>query len=110
MIRTGQTEALLDVLARNDVLRLRSIYSQRFQGAFIIRMSISWQYCQMLIDLIKGYVPPASMGAYADYLDNRIRVYRDLKRDLIRVQAESNRRSDGLGAACKSIWILSIWI
>ncbi|OXB36061.1 hypothetical protein LQV05_005497 [Cryptococcus neoformans] len=80
MIRTGQTEALLDVLARNDVLRLRSMYSQRFQG----------------------YVPPASMGAYADYLDNRIRVYRDLKRDLIRVQAESNRRSDGLGAASKA--------
>lgn len=33
MMRTGQTEALLDVLARNDVLRLRSMYSQRFQGA-----------------------------------------------------------------------------
>ncbi|KIR98832.1 ENTH domain-containing protein [Cryptococcus deuterogattii 2001/935-1] len=80
MIRTGQTEALLDVLARNDVLRLRNIYSQQFQG----------------------YVPPASMGAYADYLDSRIRAYRELKRDLIRVQTESNRRSDGLGAASKA--------
>ena len=46
------------------------------------------------------------MGAYADYLDSRIRAYRELKRDLIRVQTESNRRSDGLGAACKLIWIL----
>jgi hypothetical protein len=41
------------------------------------------------------------MGAYAQYLDTRIRVFRDLKHDLVRVQTESNRRSDGLGAGCE---------
>lgn len=41
------------------------------------------------------------MGAYAQYLDTRIRVFRDIKHDLVRVQTESNRRSDGLGAGCE---------
>lgn len=41
------------------------------------------------------------MGAYAKYLDARIRAWKDLKQDPVRVQTESNRRSDGLGAGCE---------
>ncbi|WVQ75688.1 hypothetical protein IAR50_005318 [Cryptococcus sp. DSM 104548] len=80
MIRTGASEGLLEILARHDVLRLRGLGGRGFQG----------------------YIPPSSLGAYADYLDARIRSYRDVKHDLVRVQTESNRRSDGLGAASKA--------
>nr|ODN81404.1 hypothetical protein L203_05663 [Cryptococcus depauperatus CBS 7841] len=80
MIRTGSTEALLDVLARGDMLKLRSVQAPRFSGC----------------------IPPASMSAYADYLDTRIRAFRELDHDLVRVQTESNRRSDGLGASSKA--------
>jgi len=41
------------------------------------------------------------MAAYGEYIDVRIRTFKDLKHDLVRVQTESNRRSDGLGAGCK---------
>ncbi|ODN95681.1 hypothetical protein I350_08398 [Cryptococcus amylolentus CBS 6273] len=80
MIRTGASEGLLEILARHDVLKLRGLGGRGYQG----------------------YIPPASLGAYADYLDARIRSYRDVKHDLVRVQTESNRRSDGLGAASKA--------
>ena len=43
------------------------------------------------------------MGHYADYLDSRIRAWKELKHDLVRVQTESNRRSDGLSAGCTSL-------
>lgn len=39
----------------------------------------------------KGYDPPQNLKHYAFYLDSRIRAYRDLKHDAIRVQSESNR-------------------
>lgn len=38
-----------------------------------------------------GYNAPQNLQHYAIYLDSRIRAYRDLKHDAIRVQAESNR-------------------
>lgn len=41
------------------------------------------------------------MAPYAEYIDVRIRTFKDLKHDLVRVQTESNRRSDGLGAGCE---------
>lgn len=41
------------------------------------------------------------MTAYAEYIDVRIRTFKDLQHDLVRVQTESNRRSDGLGAGCE---------
>jgi hypothetical protein len=41
------------------------------------------------------------MGDYGEYLDVRIKAFKDLKHDLVRVQTESNRRSDGLGAGCE---------
>lgn len=41
--------------------------------------------------LYLGYNAPQNLQHYAIYLDSRIRAYRDLKHDAIRVQAESNR-------------------
>lgn len=38
-----------------------------------------------------GYNAPQNLQNYAIYLDTRIRAYRDLKHDAIRVQSESNR-------------------
>ena len=38
-----------------------------------------------------GYSAPENLQNYARYLDSRIRAYRDLKHDAVRVQAESNR-------------------
>ncbi|WVR09685.1 hypothetical protein IAU60_006760 [Kwoniella sp. DSM 27419] len=80
MIRSGSTEQLLDLLSKQDVLKLRNIASS------------GWE----------GFTPPASMSAYARYLDSRIKCYKEIRHDLVRVQAESNRRSDGQGAASKA--------
>lgn len=41
---------------------------------------------------------------YAFYLDERIRCFKDLKHDFVRMQTESNRRSDGAGANCELIF------
>ena len=41
--------------------------------------------------LRSGYNAPKSLQHYALYLDTRIRTYRDLKHDAIRVQSETNR-------------------
>ena len=38
-----------------------------------------------------GYSAPKNLQHYATYLDSRIRAYRELKHDAIRVQAENNR-------------------
>jgi hypothetical protein len=38
-----------------------------------------------------GYNAPQNLQNYAIYLDSRIRAYRDLKHDAVRVQSESNR-------------------
>lgn len=46
---------------------------------------------QPLIVVGVGYNAPQNMQHYALYLDSRIRAYRELKHDAIRVQAETNR-------------------
>lgn len=38
-----------------------------------------------------GYPLPENLSNYAAYLETRVRAYRDLKHDAIRVQSESNR-------------------
>lgn len=85
MIRTGNTENLLASLSSSggDPLRLKNI-ANTSPGQ-------SWE----------GFTPPTNMGMYAMYLDVRIRAFKDLKHDFVRTQAESNRRSDGLGANCE---------
>lgn len=47
--------------------------------------------CSTLISLVAGYQTPKNLSNYAVYLDTRIRTYRDLKHDPVRVQAEVNR-------------------
>ena len=44
-----------------------------------------------LIRALAGYQAPQNLQNYAKYLDTRIRAYRDLKHDAIRVQSENNR-------------------
>ncbi|GJE90285.1 ANTH-domain-containing protein [Phanerochaete sordida] len=70
MIRNGATDNVLSYLSSSDVLRLKNISS----GAH-------WE----------GYQVPQNLQNYAVYLDARIKAYRDLKHDAIRVQSESNR-------------------
>ena len=41
------------------------------------------------------------MSSYAKYLDSRIAAFKILKHDVVRVQNESNRRSDGQSGACE---------
>ena len=42
-------------------------------------------------DSCAGYNAPENLSSYAAYLDTRIRAFRDLKHDAIRVQSENNR-------------------
>ncbi|KAF8817472.1 ANTH-domain-containing protein [Phlegmacium glaucopus] len=69
MIRNGATDNVLSYLSSSEVLRLRNISSGNWEG----------------------YATPQNLQVYALYLDSRIRAYKDLKHDAIRVQAESNR-------------------
>lgn len=43
------------------------------------------------MDVSPGYMAPQNLANYAMYLDSRVRTYKDLKHDAIRVQSESNR-------------------
>ncbi|KAJ3772561.1 ANTH domain-containing protein [Lentinula raphanica] len=69
MIRNGATDNVLSYLSSSEVLRLQNVSAGNWEG----------------------YSAPQNLQNYAVYLDSRIRAYRDLKHDAIRVQAESNR-------------------
>ncbi|KAG2338437.1 ANTH-domain-containing protein [Suillus weaverae] len=69
MIRNGATDNVLSHLSSSEILRLRNVFAGNWEG----------------------YNAPQNLQHYAIYLDSRIRAYRDLKHDAIRVQAESNR-------------------
>lgn len=69
MIRNGATDNVLQHLSQSDILRLRNVGNGQWEG----------------------YAPPQNLTKYALYLDYRIRAYRDLKHDPIRVQSENNR-------------------
>ncbi|KAF8623226.1 hypothetical protein AX15_006461 [Amanita polypyramis BW_CC] len=69
MIRNGSTDNVLSYLSSSDVLRLRNVSTGNWDG----------------------YAAPQNLQHYAIYLDTRIRAYRELKHDAIRVQAENNR-------------------
>ncbi|KAJ4473659.1 ANTH domain-containing protein [Lentinula aciculospora] len=69
MIRNGATDNVLSYLSSSEVLRLQNVSTGNWEG----------------------YAAPQNLQNYAVYLDSRIRAYRDLKHDAIRVQAESNR-------------------
>ncbi|KAH9479529.1 ENTH domain-containing protein C19F8.03c [Psilocybe cubensis] len=69
MIRNGATDNVLSYLSSSEILRLRNITAGNWEG----------------------YAAPQNLQNYALYLDSRIRAYKDLKHDAVRVQAESNR-------------------
>jgi len=69
MIRNGSTDNVLSYLSSSDVLRLKNVSTG------------TWE----------GYNAPQNIQHYATYLDIRIRAYRELKHDAIRVQSENNR-------------------
>ncbi|KAI6107289.1 ANTH-domain-containing protein [Pisolithus croceorrhizus] len=70
MIRNGSTDNVLSHLSSSEVLRLRNISAGN-----------NWE----------GYHAPQNLQHYALYLDSRIRAFRELKHDAIRVQSETNR-------------------
>ncbi|WWC92002.1 uncharacterized protein L201_006956 [Kwoniella dendrophila CBS 6074] len=80
MMRSGSTDSFLRVLSSQDVLKLRNVHGQNWEG----------------------FQPPASMSAYATYLDSRIKSFKEIKHDLVSLQTESNRKSDGLSANSKA--------
>ncbi|KAI0035312.1 ANTH domain-containing protein, partial [Vararia minispora EC-137] len=70
MIRNGATDNVLQYLSSSDVLRLKNVGATQWEG---VRF------------------PPENLKNYALYLDARIRAFRELKHDAIRVQSETNR-------------------
>nr|GAT53584.1 predicted protein [Mycena chlorophos] len=69
MIRNGSTDNVLSYLSGSQVLRLHNVTTGNWDG----------------------YTAPENVHHYAQYLDSRIKSYRDLKHDAIRVQSDSNR-------------------
>ncbi|KAG7443554.1 ANTH-domain-containing protein, partial [Guyanagaster necrorhizus] len=69
MIRNGATDNVLSYLSSSEVLRLSNVSAGNWEG----------------------YAAPENLQNYAVYLESRIRSYRDLRHDAVRVQAESNR-------------------
>ncbi|KAH9967533.1 ANTH domain-containing protein [Russula dissimulans] len=69
MIRNGSTDNVLQYLSSSEVLRLKNVVGGQWEG----------------------YNTPTNLQHYALYLDTRIRAYRELKHDAIRVQSETNR-------------------
>ena len=69
MIRNGATDNILQYLSSSDVLKLRNVSTGNWEG----------------------YQAPQNLQNYSKYLDLRIRAYRELKHDAIRVQSETNR-------------------
>lgn len=89
MIRNGATDNVLTYLSSEDVLKLKNVSSGQWEGAYAIRWvasSVDGERSSWT-----GYSAPKSMQSYASYLDMRIRTYRDLKHDPIRVQSDVNR-------------------
>ncbi|KAG8220812.1 hypothetical protein J3R82DRAFT_2257 [Butyriboletus roseoflavus] len=87
MIRNGATDNVLSHLSSSEVLRLRNVSAGNWEGNRILCPSPP--YPLTAVDV--GYNAPQNMQHYALYLDSRIRAYRELKHDAIRVQAETNR-------------------
>ncbi|OSX63827.1 hypothetical protein POSPLADRAFT_1179445, partial [Postia placenta MAD-698-R-SB12] len=69
MIRNGSTDNVLSYLSQSDVLRLKNVSTGNWEG----------------------YAAPQNIQHYSTYLDTRIRAFRDLKHDAVRVQSENNR-------------------
>jgi hypothetical protein len=92
MIRNGATDNVLSHLSSSEILRLRNVSAGNWEGMSCPWSQFSWKSRPtFILSLYLGYNAPQNLQHYAIYLDSRIRAYRDLKHDAIRVQAESNR-------------------
>ena len=87
MIRNGATDNVLGYLSSSEVLRLRNVSAGNWEGPCHFHRS----GCSLRSKFGLGYAAPENLQNYAIYLDSRIRAYRDLKHDAIRVQADTNR-------------------
>jgi phosphatidylinositol-binding clathrin assembly protein len=98
MIRNGATDNVLGYLSSSEVLRLGNVSAGNWEGKdawllkFFFCLADSRCSCRFLLfSVTLGYNTPQNVQRYAIYLDTRIRSYRDLKHDVVQVQAESNR-------------------
>jgi hypothetical protein len=90
MIRNGSTDNVLQYLSSSEVLRLKNVAGGQWEGMFRV-LRIRYLQVEPAHSFLLGYNAPTNLQHYALYLDTRIRSYRDLKHDAIRVQAETNR-------------------
>jgi hypothetical protein len=88
MIRNGATDNVLQYLSSSEVLRLKNVVGGQWEGVCYVLCFI---LCAGRNHFISGYNAPTNLQHYALYLDTRIRSYRELKHDAIRVQSETNR-------------------
>ena len=94
MIRNGATDNVLQYLSSSEVLRLKNVVGGQWEGmSCVLRLMLSFSYAgsSQLTPFLSGYNAPTNLQHYALYLDTRIRSYRELKHDAIRVQSETNR-------------------
>jgi hypothetical protein len=90
MIRNGATDNVLQYLSSSEVLRLKNVVGGQWEGmCYVPRLNLCWT--EPAHTFISGYNAPTNLQHYALYLDTRIRSYRELKHDAIRVQSETNR-------------------
>jgi hypothetical protein len=87
LIRNGATDNILAYLCNGDVLRLKNVSTPNWEGTTIILNPNLWRQDGFRA----GYNAPENLLNYATYLDTRIRAFRELKHDAIRVQSETNR-------------------
>jgi hypothetical protein len=84
MIRNGATDNVLSYFSTNEILPLRNV-------SVMTSITQAPSYFFLKRQIQSAYAAPENLQNYATYLDSRIRAYRDLKHDAVRVQAESNR-------------------
>jgi len=90
LIRNGSTDNILAYLSTGDVLRLKNVAAPNWEGTIYCHPDPRLQDDEADY-LCAGYQAPENLSNYATYLDTRIRAFRDLKHDAIRVQSENNR-------------------
>ncbi|KAI0831841.1 ANTH domain-containing protein [Trametes gibbosa] len=88
IIRNGATDNVLQYLSSSDVLKLRNVSSGNWEGERIATPDHNRSSSHVRGS---GYNAPQNLQNYSKYLDTRIRAYRELKHDAIRVQSETNR-------------------
>ena len=91
IIRNGSTDNILAYLSNGDVLKLRNVAAPNWEGAPFLTTPTPGAKMKKADHLWAGYHAPENLSNYATYLDTRIRAFRDLKHDAIRVQSENNR-------------------